>query len=187
MIEDQGDYFDVALRQEEKLLVKNVLINEVKDLILALEQAEKEEKKYEELFEAAKKKRRRLSHEKIPALFSSIGMAELTIDGRTISIVDDLSVTVKNMDELYSFLSARGEDNLVKTTIFIGKPRKDQLDRVVSFLVAETGAVPEVVQTIHKKTLEKWVREITGGTPPEVVPPCVSVFSTQKTKITRNN
>lgn len=138
-----------------------------------------------------KERAREISQKEIPELLAQYGLSEIKLkDGRKVTVKQDCRATVKDFDEFYAFMQARGEENLIKTTLELGKVPSVAVVAAQKAVLNAIGVAPESRITIASQTLFAWVRTNIGlgkTMPDELLDkdkiPGVSVYTFSETKI----
>lgn len=146
----------------------------------------------EELAEA-KKAFQQTAQEDIPNLLLQNGFTKLhLLSGETLTIKTEIAPTIKNMAEFAEFLAARGDDDILKTKLELGKVPAELLAEAQAALAAlGLAAIP--TQTVHPGTLKKYIREICRlesgllyadeAAALQDLPECISVYTYYKTTL----
>lgn len=156
----------------------------------ALSQVDEDIQQAEKALETLKNLRREIAQDHLPSIIYGSGLSQIRLaDGRVVRVQQKISPTVKDMSGLAALLEERGESNLLKTVLEVGKLSAERVDAVRQKIYDLTGTVPDIKQSIHPMTLKKWVKETyAAGDEVDVnaVPPCLSVYvysdTTVKTK-----
>lgn len=168
---------------------------------LAQHQLEQEEyvEQLEKRLKEAKNLLNKLSQEEIPNLLKSRGLSEVTLsNGMKVTITEDLNVTITDDDKFFNFLKERGEDDIIKANITLGKQKAGMVERLLQFL--QTNEYDYASKTdVHAQTKKKYFRDMCGIgldehervkgyqdgtlTPPSNLPEWCKVFTINKTKI----
>ena len=111
----------------------------------------------------AKKRFNTLSMELIPDALMNAGVTsfELT-DGSKISYKEEVSTSVKDIERLTKFLEERGDDDIVKTTINVGKLPQNIVNKIMKDFGDKYGLVPEIKSSVHHKTLSSYISTLCG-------------------------
>lgn len=166
-------------------------------LVIRFEEEANEVEALEEKLAEAKKRYNKTSMEDIPEVLLGAGLSELRLaDGRKVVVKEEISASVKDSTAFANFVKGRGDDDILKTTMVLGKLPDNILSSLKRLLAENLDLYPEVNQTVHSATLKKYVKEITGMgmenpaerlgeryIPMQELPECVSVFRFFKTTI----
>lgn len=151
----------------------------------------------EQALDAAKKAFNKTSMEDIPEVLLGAGLSQLKLaDGKKVTVKEEISCSVKDMPSFSSFVTDRGDDEILKTTVALGRVPDNILAGIKRLLAERFDLYPEVVQTVHNATLKKYLKEISGVgledpeerlgeryVPMHELPPSVSVYRYYKTTI----
>lgn len=151
----------------------------------------------ETALEVAKKAFNKTALEDIPELVLSTGLSELRLsDGRKLVVKEEISPSVKDATAFAAFVTERGEDDILKTTMQLGKLPENVIKALKRLLAEQLDLYPEITQSVHPMTLKKYIKEICGvGLEDPVarlgeryvpmcdLPNCVSVYRYYKTVI----
>ncbi len=140
----------------------------------------------------AKKAFNKISQELIPEAMMESGLSEIKLaDGKKVSFKEDISCSIKDYNKLDEFLSARGEDGMMKITLDVGKVPKNILRMILQELSEkfEIQAVPK--QFVHPATMAAYMRRLCGingiteaeVSVAEIDPEMVSIFRFYKTTV----
>ena len=139
--------------------ILNVIANYCKTL---MQHKEKAEQLSAEL-NAVKKLINDLEQNKIPETVLSTGLSELKLKtGEKVTITKDVSVTVKDMVKLNKFLEDRGDGDLVKTTLEMGKVPPEILTLVLNLLLETFEIIPDVKTGVNTNSLRAYIRRLCG-------------------------
>ncbi len=128
----------------------------------ALDEKTHELKDLEALVKAKKKEVNKIN-DTLPGIMSQLGMHSMELEnGNKITIKEDVSCRVVDIDKLYTFLDARGDAALVKTSISMGKLPKEILEAVISTLEEKFGIEATGGLSIHPMTLNSYFRKLCG-------------------------
>lgn len=117
----------------------------------------------EAAFEAAKKAFNKTSMEDIPEVLLGSGLSELRLaDGRKVTVKEEISASVKDASAFAEFVTERGDDDVLKTTMQLGKVPDNVLNALRKLLAEQLDLYPEISQTVHNQTLKKYIKEICG-------------------------
>lgn len=165
------------------------------ELVKAYDLAKRKVEELEELLKDAKESFNKISQEEIPNLLLQNGLSQLkTQYGRKITIKQEVSPKITDMNEFSSFLEKRGESSLLKTTMELGKLDESIVNAIKHELVEKLGLYPEINRTIHPMTLKAFIKElcqlnvenpIEDDTHMNIneLPSCISVYTFYKTAI----
>ena len=184
---------DAAVKEEfggSALERLQLLVNEYDTLTDKIERAEQVLKELQTAFN-------KVSMEEIPSLLGGAGLSEIRLaDGRKVTVKAEISASVTDPEAFAQYVTDRGDDYLLKTTMELGKLPDNVLSALRKLLATELELYPEIKQSVHPQTLKKYIREITGagkedpeaelGTryvPMAELPESVSIFNYFKTTI----
>jgi len=110
-----------------------------------------------------KKVANKLEQELIPESMLAVNMTSFQLaSGKTVSIKEQLSCSVKDYDLLYDFLEERGDDAIMKIAIELGKLPKSILELVIKHLQTEFDLSVEHKMYIHPQTLKAYFTRLCG-------------------------
>jgi hypothetical protein len=93
----------------------------------------------------------------------AVDMTAFQLDtGEMVEFKEEINCTVKDIDALYDFLEERGDGNLVKINLEIGKVPKSILSKIVQKVNEEFGILAESKLTIHHSTLRSYIKNLCG-------------------------
>ena len=181
----------VAFQEEVKAPQPTDALEKLYSLVNLLEDYNDSIADFEASLAEYKERAREISQKEIPELLAQYGLSEIKLkDGRKVTVKQDCRATVKNFDEFYAFMQARGEENLIKTTLELGKVPAVAVVAAQKAVLQATGVAPESKTTIAPQTLWAWVRTNIGmgkTVPDELLNkdsiPGVSVYTFSETKI----
>ena len=75
---------------------------------------------------------------------------------------EEVSCSVKDYDMLYDFLEERGDGNLIKITLEIGKVPQSILSKIVQAINEKFGILAESKLYIHPMTLKSYITNLCG-------------------------
>lgn len=102
-----------------------------------------------------------LSMEDIPNLLLSKGISEIKLpDKRKVIVKPDLNVTITDMEAFSEFLTERGDSEILKTTLEVGKLDNSIVNAIRKLLATHLELYPEVTQKVHPATLKKYIKEL---------------------------
>ena len=180
-----------AFQDEVKATQPTDSLEKLANLVNLLEDYNDSIADYEATLAEYKERAREISQKEIPELLAQYGLSEIKLkDGRKVTVKQDCRATVKDVDEFYAFMQARGEENLIKTTLELGKMPAVAVLAAQKAVLQATGVAPESKTTIAPQTLFAWVRTNIGlgkTVPDELLDkdsiPGVSVYTFSETKI----
>lgn len=180
-----------AFQDEVKAAQPTDSLEKLANLVNLLEDYNDSIADYEATLAEYKERAREISQKEIPELLAQYGLSEIKLkDGRKVTVKQDCRATVKDFDEFYAFMQARGEENLIKTTLELGKMPAVAVLAAQKAVLQATGIAPESKTTIAPQTLFAWVRTNIGlgkTVPDELLDkdsiPGVSVYTFSETKI----
>lgn len=180
-----------AFQDEVKATQPTDSLEKLANLVNLLEDYNDSIADYEATLAEYKERAREISQKEIPELLAQYGLSEIKLkDGRKVTVKQDCRATVKDFDEFYAFMQARGEENLIKTTLELGKMPAVAVLAAQKAVLQATGVAPESKTTIAPQTLFAWVRTNIGlgkTVPDELLDkdsiPGVSVYTFSETKI----
>ncbi len=120
-------------------------------------------KALEVLVKEKKQQVNKLAQELLPSAMNELGMHSMELNnGTKISVKEDISCSVVDIEKLYSWLEERGDDAIVKTSIETEKLPRNILNSIVKmiedkFKIEATGGLK-----IHAQTLNAYFRKVTG-------------------------
>ena len=140
----------------------------------------------------AKERFNKISQEDIPNAMMEVGISEFKLSsGEKVSFKEDVSCSVKDYDMLDIFLSERGEDGMLKTSLEMGKVPKNILSKLLQELNETFGisAIPK--RFVHPQTMASYIRRLCGidgktdaeVSVAEINPEMLSVYRYYKTTI----
>lgn len=112
---------------------------------------------------AAKAEFNKLAQIELPQAMQEVDMKEFTLgSGKHVSIKEDVSTTVMDYEKLSTFLEARGDDAILKTTIVLGKVPKNVLQAILKTIHEDWGLVCASDTKVHPQTLAAYIRKLCG-------------------------
>lgn len=180
-----------AFQEETKAAQPTDSLEKLANLVNLLEDYNDSIADFEASLAEYKERAREISQKEIPELLAQYGLSEIKLkDGRKVTVKQDCRATVKDFDEFYAFMQARGEENLIKTTLELGKMPAVAVLAAQKAVLQATGVAPESKTVIAPQTLFAWVRTNIGlgkTVPDELLDkdsiPGVSVYTFSETKI----
>lgn len=150
--------------------------------------------------ECEKKILNNISMEQIPALLRASGLSRVKLaTGETVELKEDINVTIKDKDAFFQFLKSRGDAELIKTQLAIGKVDGTKMSELYSFLMNKEYPY-EADMSVHSQTTKSYFRKACGFDvkeeereagirsgkylDPAQLPEFAKVFTLTKTKIT---
>jgi len=141
-----------------------------------------------------------LSMEQIPALLRANGLSRIKLaTGESVELKEDINVTIKDKDAFFQFLKSRGDAELIKTQLAIGKVDGTKMSELYSFLMNKEYPY-EAEMNVHSQTTKSYFRKACGFDvkaeereagimsgkylDPSQLPEFAKVFTLTKTKIT---
>ena len=125
-----------------------------------------ENDKLKELKAALKEQQARvtkLSQELLPQAMGQIGLSSMELaGGGKITVKEDVSCSVIDIDKLYAFLDERGDAALVKTNIEMGKLPPEILNGIIKLIYDTYNVECTGGLKIHPSTLNAYVRKLCG-------------------------
>lgn len=121
----------------------------------------------EEQLESLKKQYNQVARVEIPELFSNAGISSIDFGNYKVSVVQGISGKVVNTPGFISLLEQRGQEQLAKTSLVLGKVPSSISKQVSDYVYKLLGEYPEVDNSIHSQTLKKWLRENVSLANPE--------------------
>lgn len=189
---DYAHLFAEAMAEEpqgDTLSRLNTLIERLQDLEEAITQ------KTAELADL-KKAWASLSGDEIPQLLLSSGLSELKTDkGYKVIVRPDVSVTVKDYDAFSAWLDERGDGDILKTSMELGKLDDVTLKNMRFMLAQSFDLYPEIKRVVHPQTLKKYIRDVCllGEESPDYdgqahmpvndLPDCLNTYTFYKTTV----
>lgn len=111
----------------------------------------------------AKEEFNEVSQVMIPEAMLPNGLKSIELeDGCKIAVKEDVSASVSDPVKFGKWLSDRGDGDIMKTTLEIGKVPSKIVWDTVKYMTKEYGITPDVAQKVHPQTLNKYVREMCG-------------------------
>lgn len=105
----------------------------------------------------------KIAQESIPQFMLQRGIAEVkTAEGIKVVVKDDVGVSVSDLPKFAKFLEKRGDADIMKTTLELGKVPHQVLNAIVAYARTEFDIIPDIGQKVHPATLKKYVRELCG-------------------------
>lgn len=137
-------------------------LNKLKELVEALQAAEKRVMEATEKLAGEKRVYNQLSQEDIPTYLGQYGLSELKLsNGQKVLVTEDINVTIKDEDAFYTFLRERKEDDIIKISAdFPTKMEEEDRGKLFDFLCNYDC---KVRQGVHSQTLKKYFRELLGN------------------------
>lgn len=103
---------------------------------------------------------RKLSEQEIPEWLYQHGLSEIRLqDGKKVIIKEGVQASVADMAAFVDFLTARGEEALLKTTVAVGKRSTEELIWLQHAIIEHFGEEPTIEQKVHPMTLKAYARE----------------------------
>lgn len=166
-------------------------------MVVRFREAEKEVAQLEEDLKNAKERFNQVSQIDIPQLLLQNGLSEIRLStGEKLRVSQEISASVKDIDLFRDFVNERGDEDILKTTLTLGKTPHEIVDKVRRMLMEQFELMSEITTTVHPMTLKKYIKEICGiGTedaeerlgdryvPMQELPEFIRVFSYFKTSI----
>lgn len=180
-----------AFQEEAKTVQPTDSLEKLARLVNLLEDYNDSIADFESSLAEYKERAREISQKEIPELLAQYGLSEIKLkDGRKVTVKQDCRATVKDFDAFYAFMQDRGEENLIKTTLELGKVPAVAVIAAQKAVLQATGVAPESKTAIAPQTLFAWVRHNIGlgkTAPDELLDkdsiPGVSVYTFSETKI----
>ena len=110
----------------------------------------------------------------------------------------DVSPTITDMEAFAKFLDERGESNILKTQMELGKMDASILRKIKELLVDNLDLYPDIKQTVHPMTLKAYIKNLCllneqnpsfdgdSHIALQDLPKCVSAFTYYNTTIKRS-
>ncbi len=185
--------------KEENIETTDVLAKLSTLAYMQLEYERQVAEKEEEL-KMLKDKLNKISMEEIPMLLRTNGLSRVKLaTGETVEIKEDINVTIKDKDALFDFLKQRGDSELIKTNLAIGKTDGDRMSALYAFLMSQEFDYTTEM-SVHSQTLKAYFKELCGlkvdeskrvegyakgkYIDPNRLPEFAKIFTLTKTKIT---
>jgi CRISPR/Cas system-associated endonuclease/helicase Cas3 len=185
------DFLKQAAQEEgEKAQADSFLV--LTNLAECWKAAKAEFEDLERRMKLAKEEFNKISQEDIPNAMMEVGISEFRLSsGEKVSFKEDVSCSVKDYDKLDIFLSDRGEDGMLKTSLEMGKVPKNILSKLLQELNETYGisAIPK--RFVHPQTMAAYVRRLCGidgkteaeVSVAEIDPEMLSIFRFYKTTV----
>ena len=167
----------------------NESLAQVSSLVARQVSLEDEIEELENLLKARRAELQRLSTDEVPAALSELGISDLKlVTGEKVEIVPfvQASIPVARREEAFVWLRDHGYGDIVKHEIklLFGKA-DDDIARVATDLLRESGFSPEDKEFVHPQTLKAFVREQTEQGAEGFPLDLFGAYLGQKSKITR--
>jgi hypothetical protein len=154
-LEEEADAQEETQKMDSLLLL-TTLAKDYQDL-------EKEYKDLEEQAKEAKKAFNKVSQEYIPNAMMEVGLSEIKLsDGKKVSFKEDVSCSIKDYNLLDDFLTARGEEGMMKMTLEIGKVPNNILQMILQDLTSKYDITAIPKHYVHPQTMASYVRSLCG-------------------------
>lgn len=115
----------------------------------------------EEQLSQAKAAFYKTSKELIPNLLMQNGLSEIKLpSGEKVQVKMDVSPTITDMEAFAKFLDERGESNILKTQMELGKMDASILRKIKKLLVDNLDLYPDIKQTVHPMTLKAYIKNL---------------------------
>lgn len=137
----------------------------------------------ERKLKAAKENFNRISLQEIPNFLLSHGITEMKlIDGRKVTVKEDISVTVRDDMAFRKWLMARDEEDIIKTNYKMARMEGNKLSALTDFLIDHDYDF-QVDESIHSATKKKYFKELINDIGRAELPEWVSIYDIRSTKI----
>lgn len=188
--------FDHLLGHEDQ---QEIPLDQLKKLVDRFRKADKEVNELEEKLKVAKEIFNQVSQTDIPQFLLQYGVSGVPLStGEMLRIKQEISASVKDIDSFSDFLTERGDDDILKTNIKVGKVPTEIAQKIAQMLVETYGLSADIERSVHSMTLKKYVKELCGigmenaeerlgdrYVPLQELPESVSVFTYFKTTINK--
>lgn len=145
--------------QEEQELPPNQLAR----LVSRYRVLDEEVKKLEHELSEAKEAFNEISQTEIPQFLLQYGVSGVPLStGEMLSIKQEVSASIKDMPAFAEYVTERGDDDILKTTMVLGKVPAEIAKRIRVLLLQEFDLSADIAQTVHPQTLKKYVKELCG-------------------------
>lgn len=99
----------------------------------------------------------------IPQFLLQFGVAGVPLStGEMLRVDQKVSASVKDIDDFAEFLTARGDDDILKTTFALGKLPIEVVRKIQKLLIDNFDLSPDIARSVHSATLKKYVKELCG-------------------------
>lgn len=153
----------------------------------------------EEELSQAKNAFYKTSKELIPNLLMQNGLSEIKLPtGEKVQVKMDVSPTITDMEAFSKFLDERGESNILKTQMELGKLDGSIVRKIKQLLIENLDMYPDIKQTVHPMTLKAYIKNLCllNEQDPSFdgydhialqdLPKCISAFTYYNTTIKRS-
>lgn len=119
--------------------------------------------KLEALLKEAKENFNAVSQVDIPQFLLQYGVSGVPLrSGEMLRISQEISASVKDMESFSEYVTERGDDDILKTTINVGKVPTEIAQKIQRLLMETFDLSADVNRTVHPQTLKKYVKELCG-------------------------
>lgn len=155
------------------------------NLITRYKETQKKIAYLEDELKAAKESFNQVSQREIPELLIQNGLSQIQLStGEKVTVKQEVSVSIKDMEEFAAFLAKTGNEDILKTSIQVGKLPQEILEKLRALMYDAFALEPQISYTCHPQTLKKFVKELCGigsdapgSIPLQDMPPCASVYT----------
>ena len=143
-------------------------LTRLKTMVDQLLEATDEVKRLNDALAEAKRSKLALEQEDLPELMRELGFDSVTVDGRVVTVVEDLScsITQANSSRALEWLTNNGFGGLIKTKLEVAFNRDEyELAQTVADSLVGLGQemgmdfIPALQETVHPATLKSFIKE----------------------------
>jgi len=143
-------------------------LTRLKTMVDQLLEATDEVKRLNDALAEAKRNKLALEQEDLPELMRELGFDSVTVDGRVVTVVEDLScsITQANSSRALEWLTNNGFGGLIKTKLEVAFNRDEyELAQTVADSLVGLGQemgmdfIPALQETVHPATLKSFIKE----------------------------
>lgn len=176
----------------DKLDVVEVPLDKLAYLVKQFKLYESHIKSLEDELKEAKARFNQVAQVELPELLLQNGLSEIKLaTGEKIKVSQEIAATIKDAESFGEFLAARGDDDIMRTMLSLGKVPAPLLKKIVFTLMSEYNISPDAQQTVHPQTLKKYIKELCGIGKEDAddclslqdLPESISVYTYYKTTI----
>lgn len=104
-----------------------------------------------------------ISQVDIPNLLMQYGLSEIKLaSGEKLRVTQELSASIKDMDSFSEFVTERGDDDILKSMISLGKIPAEVAEKIQRVLLEQFDLMADISRTVHPATLKKYIKETCG-------------------------
>jgi hypothetical protein len=153
------------------------------DLIRQYDSAAEKVEKAEQILKLYKKDFNELSLTLIPQFLLSHGISKMSlVDGREVTIKEDISATVSDEPAFRKWLRDRKEEAIIKVKYIFGQMKDNEMTKLTDFLF--TGDYEfEIDESIHAQTKKKYFKGLIAEIGRDNLPEFVGIYDIRKTII----